>query len=644
MALTILLIDDNPSDRVLIIRELRREFDDLEVEQVIDAAGLSKALAAGRFDLVITDYFLRWSDGLTVLEQIKQQYPDCPVVMFTNSGNEEIAVAAMKGGVDDYVIKSPRHYLRLRTAVRSVWQRTRAQQRAEALEQELTTLLERLSVGFFRVTLPQKRLIACNRSFFELLGIPEDLERARVLLVERWQHLELPETRDCWKWSPQTSVSHEVELNCADGRAIWVRLNYSLGQYEGESVIDGLVEDISQRKQIEQERLHLLERERVARAAAERASRIKDEFLATVSHELRTPLNAIMGWSQLLQGGKLDGDRQQQAISIVERNARAQSQLIEDLLDLSRIIRGQMKLQIQEIDLCVALKAALETVMPAANAKQMQLDWEPQPNPPKVQGDRERLQQVFWNLLVNAVKFTPTGGKIAVRLYSTPEQVCVEIADSGQGISCEALPHIFERFRQEDNTPRRSQGGLGLGLAIVKQLVELHGGTVSAHSEGLGQGATFTVTIPRSDRPHWGAPSPDPEIGTSLEGVQLMVVEDEADTREMMVLMLQARGAEVTAAASVKEALILIDSWRPDVLIGDLAMPEEDGLALMTRLRDRDRARGEEILPAIAVTAYSSEQVRQQALQAGYLRQVTKPIDVEQLVRSILEILPTDKR
>jgi signal transduction histidine kinase/AmiR/NasT family two-component response regulator len=383
-----------------------------------------------------------------------------------------------------------------------------------------------------------------------------------------------------------------------------------------------------------------------ARRTAEDANRLKDEFLSTVSHELRTPLTAINGWAVMLRAGRLDAAQSERALETIVRSARSQNQLIGDLLDVSRIITGRMRLDVATLNLGSVIKAAVETVRPAAEAKGIHLSAQIAPEAETVSGDTERLQQVVWNLLSNAVKFAPNGGRVEVRLERADSQVEIVVTDNGQGISPEFLPYVFERFRQEDGGTSRQQGGLGLGLAIVRQIVELHGGTVRVASEGLGKGATFTVALPIAvARPV----SPDelrdkvaggslaPENPSALAGVRALFVDDEADAREIIAMMLAQGGAEVRTAVSATEALASCEEWRPDVLISDIGLPGEDGYTLIKKLRERESERGGHI-PAIALTAYGRREDRQRALSVGYEYHVPKPVEPAELLAVVASL------
>jgi signal transduction histidine kinase len=385
----------------------------------------------------------------------------------------------------------------------------------------------------------------------------------------------------------------------------------------------------------------LLDREQRARAAAEAASRAKDEFLAVLSHELRTPLNAVYGWAHILRSGGLSGEAATRALDVIMRNANAQVQLIDDMLDVSRIVTGKMRLDVRPVDLKAVVDAAIDAVRPAADAKELRLQAVLDPQPFAVTGDPDRLQQVIWNLLINAVKFTPRGGRIQVHLQQRDSHVEIVVSDTGQGIAPTVLPHVFERFQQGDSTSTRRHTGLGLGLALVRHLVELHGGTVEAFSDGEGRGATFTIKLPiaiarGSDagqarpargRPH-GAMPPTP--GAALRGVRVLVVDDDRDGIEMVATMLINAGAAVRTCGSAAEGLEAMRSWRPDVLISDIEMPGEDGYSFIRRVRALDDGAFART-PVVALTAYGRVEDRLRTLSAGFSMHVPKPVDPAEL-------------
>ena len=380
---------------------------------------------------------------------------------------------------------------------------------------------------------------------------------------------------------------------------------------------------------------------------ANEANRLKDQFLGTLSHELRTPLNAILGYARMLRGGIFsDSAKQARAIEILERNAQALAQIVEDVLDVSRIISGKLNLNIRPVDLAAVIADAVATVQPAADATGVRLEVDADAAAPRVPGDAERLQQVVWNLLANAVKFTPQGGTVQVRLNHGNGQARVIVTDTGRGIAPAFLPHLFERFRQADSRFSREHGGLGLGLSIAREIVQSHGGSIHAASDGEGRGATFTVTLPivaAAAVPEGSAVAADTEAGEMLvsirgrlTGVRVLVVDDDDDARALIQAIVEEAGAIATTVASGAHALQQLDGQLPDVMVADLGMPGMDGLALIEAVRRRlDGAR---MVPAIALTAYARSQDRVRALSSGYQRHLPKPIDHSQLVAAIRAI------
>jgi PAS domain S-box-containing protein len=402
--------------------------------------------------------------------------------------------------------------------------------------------------------------------------------------------------------------------------------------------------DITDRRRAESERAGLLLRERAAREHAEAASRAKDEFVAAISHEVRSPLNAILGWAQMLNLGTLNQTETARAIKTIQRNARAQAQLIEDLMDISRVISGKLTLDVRPVDLGQIIEAAIESIGPAADAKSIGIDVNIDPVGGIISGDPSRLQQIVWNLLSNAVKFTPKGGTIEVRVEKVNSHAQVSVKDSGEGIRPEFLPYVFDRFSQADGSSQRKHGGLGLGLAIVRHLVELHGGSVRADSPGEGQGATFTIAFPiRAVRE---ASAEGPRVSSvvgllpdsiTLQELKIMVVDDEEETRDLLTALLSQRGAEVRACRSTKEALDALDQWRPAVIVSDIGMPEEDGYTLIRKLRARPSERGGNI-PAVALTAYARSEDRTRALSLGFQMHVPKPVEALELIMVIASL------
>jgi signal transduction histidine kinase/ActR/RegA family two-component response regulator len=401
-----------------------------------------------------------------------------------------------------------------------------------------------------------------------------------------------------------------------------------------------LQHEVDERKRVEGERVAALERER-------EANRLKDEFLATLSHELRTPLNAVLGWARVLRATSADEATQARGLESIERNARAQARLIEDLLEISRIVTGKLRLHVREVDLAAIVDTAVDIVKPAALAKRLQLEAYIDARPALTQGDPDRLQQVVWNLLSNAVKFTLPEGRVTVRLTRKDGYV-LTVQDSGAGIEPTFLPHVFDAFRQADGSATREHGGLGLGLAIARQLVEAHGGTIQAQSEGRDTGSTFEVLLPsvveapQSSTVFTEAPAMEPVDASLLSGVDVLVVDDDEDARVLLQMTLRRYGAEVVMAASAREALAAIDRALPDVVLSDIGMPHQDGYDLLRQLRARPAEQGGRI-PAVAVTAYASATDRSSTQAAGYQAHVAKPYEPDEIARLVRRLLASEQ-
>ena len=445
----------------------------------------------------------------------------------------------------------------------------------------------------------------------------------------------------------------EYRITTPEGNIQWVMakgrgVHDSAGRMVG---ITGVSMDISRRKAAEEERARLLASEHAARLQAEGANRTKDEFLGTVSHELRTPLTMMLGWAGLLRAGSLDAATTIRAVQTIERNARAQAKIIDDLLDTSRIMNGKLRLDLRPVEVAQVIETAIDSVRPLAAAKGIRLETALDHDLGPISGDPDRLQQIVWNLLSNAVKFTSAGGRVHVQLARKGAHLELAIEDTGKGISPDFLPYVFDRFRQADSSTTRTSGGLGIGLAIVRHLVELHRGTVHAESRGEDRGATFRVLLPqlRFSRPvpefavHQ-LPSSLSWAGTltlnslqSLSGLHVLVVDDETDTRELLITLFEECGAEVTEAASTSEALEMIQKSPPDLLVSDIGMPYEDGYVLIRKVRLLDPERGGRI-PAIALTAYAGTEDRLRVLAAGYQMHVAKPADPAELVKVVASV------
>ena len=528
----------------------------------------------------------------------------------------------------------------------------------ELLEDNLDVLFDHAPCGYL-IARADGTLARANRTFEELTGWTRD----RLLAGLRFQDLlTVPgkiyhDTHFAPLLRMQGAVK-EVAFDLArpDREPLPVLVNaVQKADGSGEPRLTFItVFDASGRRQYERELLQARRRadeatqvERSAREEAERAGRVKDEFLAMVSHELRTPLTAILGWVQLLEGEPGVTEEIREGLGVIARNTRVQVQLVDDLLDMGRIASGKMRLDVQRVDLAAVVEGALETARPAAEAKGLRLQKVLDPTV-FVSGDPGRLQQVFWNLLSNAVKFTPKGGFVRVVMQRINSHVEVSVSDSGQGMKPEFLAHAFERFRQSDTQGTRKTGGLGLGLSIVKHLAEMHGGSVAATSEGEGRGSTFIVQLPLAALQQQGeaervhprgaavASSPFKVDGVSLTGVRVLVVEDDADARTLVRRVLADSGANVVATASAAEALAALESFTPDVMVSDIGMPEQDGYELIRRVRMLGGAAGR--VQAVALTAFARMEDRTQAMLAGYQMHLAKPVDPRELAITVASL------
>jgi len=398
--------------------------------------------------------------------------------------------------------------------------------------------------------------------------------------------------------------------------------------------VSSQIGQFQERKRGEEKLAHLLVRERSARADAEKANRLKDEFLATLSHELRTPLNAVIGWARILKSGRVDEDSAKHAMDVIERNAWAQKQIIEDILDVSRVITGKLQLHVAAVDLVSIVNAALDAMRPAFDAKAIKIETNFQQGLKIIGGDPDRLQQVVWNLLSNASKFTPPGGTVGISVTQDEQSAQIQISDTGPGIAPEFLPHVFERFRQADGSTTRMHGGLGLGLAIVRHLVEMHGGTIQAENGTVRTGATFSVSLPLPNGNLDPVPTvtSEPQVADiDLKGLNILVVEDELDALDLLALDLREHGARVIGVGSAAEALEMLQRQMFDLIISDIGMADTDGYGLIRQVREREGTQGEHV-PAIALTAYARKQDRLRAIAAGYNTHVAKPVEIRELV------------
>ena len=528
----------------------------------------------------------------------------------------------------------------VQAVVRDLTRRKQSEQAMSESERRFRLIFNQ-QFQFMAILSPTGVLLDVNELPLRVSDLTREQVVGRLFWETPWWE-GLPEMRAGWParlaWAARSDapVFSEDMYQAADGTRVAYASITAVKDSEGQvEFFIVQASDITERKRFEEERERLL-------SESQEANRLKDEFLATVSHELRTPLTAILGWTHLMRRGQVEGEGAARALETIERNARSQAQLIDDLLDVSRIVTGKLRLDLVPLDPNSFIDPALEAVRPAAESKDVRLQKMIDTGKTTVMGDPGRLQQVVWNLLSNAVKFTPTGGRVQVRLERVNSRVEIAVSDTGAGIAPEFLPHVFERFRQADQRTTRRHGGLGLGLAIVRHLVELHGGDVRADSPGEGQGATFTVSlpvapvhlrVPAEERAHPPTPDalPEHECPERLDGLRLLVVDDERDAREMLAVGLGHCGAEVVTASSVGEALEAIRVGKFDVLVSDIGMPGEDGYELIRRLRVLPPEDGGRT-PAVALTAYARTEDRLRSMRAGFEMHVSKPVELTELI------------
>ncbi|MCU1278630.1 MAG: phoR 3 [bacterium] len=637
----ILVVNDHEATRHLLGRMLRSA--GFGVEEAASAAAGFESIAARAPDLILLDVNLPDMNGEEMLRRLRidPRTIVIPVVHVsaTYVGSHDIGTA-LDCGADGY-LTLPVDAVELIATVRAVLRARHAEETAHQFARQWQKTFDAISDGV--CLLDRSGYVQrCNRAFCGLLQRPfaEVIGLPFVALIGPTLGDTALPIRDLAELTESAVVQtqhHERWLRVAADPVLDDQANLT-----GAVLI---ITDITQEKRLE-------EAMRRSNDELAHANRIKDEFLATLSHELRTPLNAIVGWTRLLRTGRLDERTGARALETIDRNATLQAKLVEDLLDVSRIITGKLRLRIANIDPISVIEAAINSVRPAAEAKSIRLDAHLDSTVGLLAADGDRLQQVMWNLLSNAIKFTPVGGHVRVSLRPAPAGLSLRVEDNGAGIDSAFLPYVFDRFRQADSSTTRQHGGLGLGLAIVRHLVELHGGTVHADSSGEGRGASFTVRLPWSARgergrttlpsiPSTTMPAQDPPPPPSLlGGVRLLVVDDEPDARELLSAALTQMGARVQVAPSADEALTMIEREPPHLLVSDIGMPGKDGYTLIQRLRARESAGGRaRRLPAVAVTAYATTEDVQRALAAGYDLHVAKPVDAVTLARTLVELV-----
>jgi len=647
----ILMVDDHPPN--LIALEAILQPLGQELVKVTSGEDALRELLEGDFALILMDVQMPGLDGLQTAKLIKERRRNrhIPIIFLTAIHKDPAYIfRGYREGAVDYMLKPfDPEILRAKVSVFvELWRRGELLHRQQAMlrARELLEVEKRGELRFRALTdsMPQcvwaaradGEIYYCNRIWKAYVG-----HDGGTSFLDAAPEEEVEGLRAAWREAVRRGepLEREQRLQGHDGDSRWFLLRM-VPERDENARIRGWIctaTDIDEQKK-------LLAATQEARSQAEVANRTKDEFLATVSHELRTPLNAILGWTRMLRTGAVEPRSLQRVLETIERNARMQTQLVDDILDVSRIIAGKMRINIQKADLHGVARSALDAVRPAAEAKGVNLVADLAADAAEFYGDPDRLQQVIWNLLANAIKFTPRDGRVELRVARTHSETEIRVSDSGIGIAPDFLPHVFDRFRQADSSITRAQGGLGLGLAIVRHLVEVHGGTVRAESEGEGKGAQFVVRLPVRAVAPVAEPEGVPggarvqrEPGVAppqlLRGIEVLVVDDDADARELIAAVLNNSGAEVRSAASVDEAVAMLRQRRPDVLLSDIGLPSEDGYALIRRVREIDST-----VPAAALTAYASIDDHRRALESGFQAHVTKPIEPGDLALLVAQL------
>jgi PAS domain S-box-containing protein len=649
---SVLLVDDRPANLVALEATLAP----LGIRTVTAVSGPEalRHLLAEEFALVLLDVQMPGMDGFETAALMKRhpRTAHIPIIFVTAihrepahlfRGYERGAVDYMTKPFDPNILRSKvRVFVDLFTKERQLREQSaliherESRDREHRTEERFRALLDSMPLCVWALGADGTPVYA-NRSWLEYAGADAGAQGPMAALHPEDEAAVRTDVQIALKRGEPIELEYRLR-SARDGSYRWHAVRF-LPQRDPDGIITGWIgtaTDIENFKRAQDAHAELAVKEREAREAAEAANRAKDEFLATLSHELRTPLNAMVGWTQMLRSRTLSADKEQKALETIERNARAQAELIEDILDVSRIIAGKLRIEIHPVDLPSIVDVAVDAVRPAAEAKGIVLERRTGELPQRFSGDAVRLQQSIWNLLSNAIKFTPAGGRVELDVGADDREVIVQVTDTGCGISPEFKPYVFDRFRQRDSSSKRTHGGLGIGLAIVRHIVELHGGSVTCESAGADRGATFTVRLPIRDEGaapiavapevrQAGAMRPSSDEMVDLTGIKVLLVDDEPDARELLTEVLQQCGAIVVATHSADEAMRLIPRERPAVLLSDIGLPGEDGYKLISRVRALPAEHGGK-LPAAAITAYARSDDAVRALAAGYQRHAPKPI------------------
>jgi PAS domain S-box-containing protein len=648
MNVKILNVDDDDGGRYVTTRILRQA--GFSVDEATTGSEALRKVALESPYLVLLDVNLPDIHGFEVCRRIKSDPATAaiPVLQMSATYVEGTDRArGLEGGADAYLVE-PVEPAELVATINAFIRMRRAEEAARRIAGQWQTIFDAINDGVGLLDLGGT-VLRCNRSFAAALGRSVDDICGSVCTDASGGGLDLSVPLQ----NMAKKGHREIAAFKLGERTVQITVDPTFDSDRRTTGAVCVLADITERVLAEEdlttqkrhlqeaveERARLLEQAEQAQQDAELANRLKDEFIATVSHELRTPLNSVLGWTNLLRAGRLDDQAAARALETIERNARLQSKLIDDLLDASRIMSGKLRIDVHPVDISHVVESALEALKPIAAAKEISLQSIVDPEAGVVMGDSNRLHQVIWNLVSNSVKFTSSGGQIQVRLQRHESQICMTVQDNGIGISPDFLPHLFEGFRQADNSTTRSYSGLGLGLAIVRNLVEMHHGTVHALSDGEGSGATFTVTLPALSREETGFPprtgSDEPPV--QLRGLRVLVVDDEDDTRDLLKIALQKYGAQVVVAGSVGAALDALAEFDPAVVVSDIEMPGEDGYALLAEMKKRRLGRGMRIA-TVALTAYATTEDRELALSSGFDAHVSKPVEPLRLARIIAKL------